>query len=95
MIDGRNFLLQPIKHELKTDDIIKKIATNQGDDYTTGFFLDYPYFKIYYKLIAIDLSKQWKLVTDPKAVQQIHFTGHLDTAKSQSFHSFKKQEKQI
>ena len=25
------------------------IATGQGDDYTTGWFLDYPYFKDSYK----------------------------------------------
>ena len=38
----------------------RKIATGQGDDYTTGCLLDYPWFKNYYKLIAIDLSKQQK-----------------------------------
>ena len=39
---------------------IRKIAieTYQGDDYTTGYLLDYPYFKEYYQLIAADLSKQ-------------------------------------
>ena len=31
------------------------------DDYTTGCLLDYPYFKKYYKLIAVDLSKQQKI----------------------------------
>ena len=30
---------------------------HQGDDYTTGCLLEYPYFEKYYKLIAIDLSK--------------------------------------
>ena len=40
--------------------------------------LDYPYFKEYCKLIAIDLSKQKILDTDPKAIQQINFTGHLN-----------------
>ena len=30
----------------------------EGDDYTTGYLLDYPYFKEYYQLIAVDLSKQ-------------------------------------
>ena len=25
--------------------ILEKIATGQGDDYTTGYFLGYPYFK--------------------------------------------------
>ena len=39
--------------------------------------LDYNYFKEHYKLIAIDLSRQ-KLVADPKAIQQINFTGNLE-----------------
>ena len=80
MIDGRNLFDQTIKNDLKTYDNIRKIATGQGDDYTTGCLLDYPYFKIYYKLIAIDLSKQQKLDADPKAIQQINFTGNLDRA---------------
>ena len=80
MIDGRNFFDQPIKSNLKTYGNIRKIVTGQGDDYTTGCLLDYPYFKIYYKLIAIDLSKQQKLDADPKAIQQINFTGNLDRA---------------
>ena len=29
-------------------------------------------------MIAIDLSKQEELDTDPKAIQQINFTGNLD-----------------
>ena len=57
MIDGRNFFDQPIKNDLKTYDNIRKIATGQGDDCTIGCLLDYPYFKKYCKLIAIDLSK--------------------------------------
>ena len=61
MIDVRNFFDQPIKNDLKTYNKIRKIAMGQGDDYTTGCLLDYPYFKKYYKLIAIDLSKQEKL----------------------------------
>ena len=58
-----------------------KIATGQGDDYTTRYLFDYSYFKKRnYKLIAIDLTKQQKLDTDPKAMQQINFTGNLDWA---------------
>ena len=57
MINGINFFDQPIKNDLKTYDNIRKIATGQGDDNTTGCLLDYPCFKKYYKLIAIDLSK--------------------------------------
>ena len=56
MIDGKNFFDQPINSNLKTYNI-RKIATGKGDDYTTGCLLDYIYFKIFYKMIAIDLSK--------------------------------------
>ena len=34
----------------------------------------------YYKLIATDLSEQQKLDADPKAIQQIDFTGNLARA---------------
>ena len=44
-IDRKNFFDQPT-------------AFGQGDDYRTGCLIDYPYFKNYYKLIAINLSKQ-------------------------------------
>ena len=40
----------------------------QGDDYTTGCLLDYPYFKENYKLIAIDRSKQQALDADAKLI---------------------------
>ena len=58
MIDGKNFFEQAIYNNLKTYGNIRKIATGQGDDYTTGCLLEYFYFKDYYKMIAIDLSKQ-------------------------------------
>ena len=58
MIDGRNFFDQPINSMNKTYENIRRIATGRRDDYTTGCFLDYSYFKEHYKMIAIDLSKQ-------------------------------------
>ena len=58
MIDGRMFFDKPVKNNLITYNNIQKIATGQGDDYTTGFLLDYNYFNNYYKVIAIDLSKK-------------------------------------
>ena len=42
--NGENFFDQPIKNNKVTYDNIRKIATGQGDDYTTGCLLDYPYF---------------------------------------------------
>ena len=80
MIDGRNFFDQPIKNDLQKYDNIRKIATDQCDNCTTECLLDCPYFKKYYKLIAIDLNKQQKLDADPKAIEQIIFTRNLDTA---------------
>ena len=80
MIDGKNLFDQPINSDFKTYENIRKIATGQGDDYTTGCLLDYTYFKKYYKMIAIDLSKQQALDADPRAIQQINFTANLDRA---------------
>ena len=57
MIDEQNFFNQPVKHKLTTYDSIQKMATDQRDYYTTGCFLDYNYFKNYYKIIAMDDSK--------------------------------------
>ena len=57
MIDGKNFFDQPINSNLKTYENVRKIATDTGDDYTTGCLLDYSYFNTNYKMIAIDLSK--------------------------------------
>ena len=58
MIDGKNFFDQPVKNNKITYENIRKIATGQGDDYTTGCLLDYAYFRDIYKMIATDLSKQ-------------------------------------
>ena len=80
MIDGKNFFDQPIKNNKVTYDNIRKIATGKGDNYTTGCLLDYIYFKNYYKMIMVDLSKQQALDADPKTIQQINFTANLDRA---------------
>ena len=53
---------------MRTFDHIRKNAAGQGDDYTTGCLLDYPYFKDHYKMIAKDLSKQEALDVDPKTI---------------------------
>ena len=64
IINGEDFFDQPIKDNKVAYENIRKIATGQGDDYTTGCLLDYPYFKDSYKMIAIDLSKQQALDAD-------------------------------
>ena len=78
MIDRKNFFNQPIKNDKVMYENIRKTATGRGDDYTTGCLLDYIYFKNYYKIIAVDLSKQQVLDADPTAIQQINFTANLE-----------------
>ena len=48
-------------------------------------------------MIAIDLIKQQEVDSDPKAIQQINFTGNLERErdKQKFFLSLKKQEKQF
>ena len=46
----------------------------------TGCLQYYPHFKKHYKLITIDLRKQQAFDSDPKAIEQVTFTGKLDTA---------------
>ena len=52
------------KNNLITYDNIRKIATGQGDDYTTGCLLDNSN-----KMLAIDLNKQPALDADTKPIQ--------------------------
>ena len=94
MIDGKNFFDQPVKNNKGTHENIRKIATGQGDDYTTGCLLDYIYFKNYYKMIAVALSKQQALDADPKAIQQINFTANLDRAGDTRFYFILEEAKE-
>ena len=80
MIDGKSFFDKPVKNNKVTYENLRKIATGQGDDYTTGCLLDYIYFKNYYKMAVVDLSKQQTLDVDPKATQEINFIATLDRA---------------
>ena len=70
MINGENVFDQPIKNNKVRYKNIREIATGQGDDYTTSCLIDYQYIKDYYKMIAIDLSKQQVLDADPRTIQQ-------------------------
>ena len=79
IIDGRNFYDNPIESDIEKYRELKKVMVGKGKDYTTGSLLDYDYFKKHYKLIAVDLSKQKELDTDPRAIQQIEFKYMLPT----------------
>ena len=71
IIDKLAFFDLPIKTEEEAYEKIIDISKN--DEYTTGNLLDYDYFNKYYKLIAIDLSKQQVLQENEDLIQQINF----------------------
>ena len=64
---------------------------SKNNDYTTGNLLDYEYFSKYYKLIAIDLSKQIEL-ENPDLRQQINFIGKHEDHKAKMFFISEKSE---
>ena len=53
MVDKRNFFDQLVTNYWRTSDNIWKFLVGQGDDYTTAYLLNFPYFEKYYKLIGI------------------------------------------
>ena len=69
IIDKLAFFDLPIKTEEEAYEKIIDISRN--NEYTTGNLLDYDYFKKYYKLTAIDLSKQQVLQENKDLIQQI------------------------
>ena len=71
IIDKLAFFDLPIKTEEEAFEKIIDISRN--NEYTTGNLLDHDYFKKYYKLIAIDLSKQQVLQGNEDLIQQINF----------------------
>ena len=89
----KNVYDQPIKNNKITYENIAKISTSQRDDYTTGFLLDYTYFKDNYKMIAVDLSQQQTLDSERKAIRQIHFRKKLGKETQESISFLRKQKK--
>ena len=92
IIDKLAFFDLPIKSEEEAYEKIIDISRN--NKYTTGNLLDYDYFKKYFKLIAIDLSKQQVLQENKDLIQQINFIGRLTEA-ANVFIIIEKKEKII
>ena len=78
IIHNLAFFDLPIKTEEEAYE--KIIGISRNNEYTTGNLLDYDYFKKYYKLIAIDLSKQQVLQENEDLIQQNNFIGLLEQA---------------
>ena len=79
IIVGRNFYDNPIEIDIEKYRELKNVMIGKGEDYTTGYLLDFNYFDKHNKLVAVDLSKQKELDADPRAIQQIEFKYMLGT----------------
>ena len=88
-IDKLAFFDLPIKTEEEAYEKIIDIRRN--NEYTTDNLLDYDYFKKYYKLIAIDLSKQQVLQENEDLIQQTNCIGRLTEAANVSIIIEKKE----
>ena len=78
IINGKNFYDRPIDSDLKRYKEIRKLTTREGEDCTAGWLLDYDYSKNHIRLIAVDLSRQKELHTDPKAIQYVTLVEKLN-----------------
>ena len=85
MINGENVFDQTIKNNKLTYENIRKIAAG---------LLHYSYFADTYKMIAVDLSKQQALDSDPRAIQKINFTANLDRAGNTRFYFILEEAKE-
>ena len=83
IINWKNFYDQSTDSAKKRYEEIRNLKTGQGEDYTTGCLLDYESIKNHYRIIAVDLSRQKELDSDPKAIQQIEFVGQLKNSDDQ------------
>ena len=79
IIDGRTFYDNPIESDIEKCRELKKVMIRKGEDYITGYLLDYDYFKKHYRLVDVDLPKQKELDADPRAIQKIQFKYMLET----------------
>ena len=70
IISGKSFYNQAVYPDLDQKLEIRNLTAGQSEDYITGCLLDYNYIKHHYRLIAIDLSTQKELNTDPQAIQK-------------------------
>ena len=70
IITEKNFFGQHNDYHVKGYKEIRKLATEQGEDCTTGCVFDYEYIKNYYWLIAVDCIKGKELNTDPRSIRR-------------------------
>lgn len=75
MVDGQNFLDQPVKiillAKIITNNNIRDISSCQGNDYITLCLPDSACLKKHYNMIATDFSKQQQLDAHPEGTNKL------------------------
>ena len=66
IINGKSFYDEPINSDTTRYEETWKLTIGQGEDYATGYLLDYDSIKNHYRLIAVDLSRQKEWDADSK-----------------------------
>ena len=77
IINEKSFYDRAINSDIERYKEIRKLATRQGKDYTTGCLLNYECIQNHYRLIAVDLGSQKELDAIPKEIQRVEFVGQL------------------
>ena len=93
MIYGWNLFEQSVRNEIRSYGNSTKIVPGQGDNYATSYLLDYSYFKENYRSISRDLTKQYALDVDPKAIEQSSFTENLQHASNTKMSYHRKNQR--
>ena len=86
MIDAKNIFDQLVKNNKVAYENIRKIATGRGETIQQVVCQTISTLKKYYRMIAVNLSKQKELDVDPKTIQQIDFTANIDRVGNTRFY---------
>ena len=77
-IDGRSIFDQSIKSNIKHMKALGKLLLVKEMIIQLVVYQTIPVSKKYYEIITIDLSEKQALDVDPRVIQHINFTRHLD-----------------
>ena len=94
LIDGRNFFDQNVNDNITRYTELLKLTTGRSEDYSTGSLIDYDYYIKDFNIVAIDLSHQSVLNSDPKVIQQIEFIYKINAGLSADIFTILEKKKQ-
>ena len=94
LTDGRNFFNQNVNASITRYTELLKLTTGRSEGYSTGCLIDYDWYLKDFNIVAIDLSHQSVLSSDPKVIQQIEFIYKIDAESRADILTILEKEKQ-